>query len=368
MYAELQSFQMFSKINNYDLSRQVAQSPVRLIPILKPSAKIQILVLPFDMIYVLSPIEDHHVLFGPMFITGLDDDKKSFLTKVYNTQLPDKFFEDIPLMKMDEIQSTFALIDVLFNHTTLQAAKNKFISYMLNSKNSLRKCAIRQKPLGVNDYYYVSDDILRCVGNGNTKDLMPLIDSLHEANNTGVDVDFYRLHIAGQLNIVGKCAIDHKVNDYIIHDIEENYLKELANLPDIASMHILLMQAIIRFSDEVKAASDSEDESGKLSDVVRYIGMHLNTSITLAEVAERYGYNASYFSRKFKQVFGDTFEHHVLHMRLEEAKRQLELTNLSISKIADALCFSSQSHLQRAFKSEYGITPLAYRRSVQNKL
>ena len=48
-------------------------------------------------------------------------------------------------------------------------------------------------------------------------------------------------------------------------------------------------------------------------------------------------------------------------LRLEEAKRYLETTALSIAAIASQLGFSNPGHFSTAFRKEYGVTPKSYR-------
>ena len=54
---------------------------------------------------------------------------------------------------------------------------------------------------------------------------------------------------------------------------------------------------------------------------------------------------------------------HIEDLRLEAARRQLELTALSLEEVADASGFASAETLRRVFKRRLRITPGQYRAS-----
>ena len=89
-----------------------------------------------------------------------------------------------------------------------------------------------------------------------------------------------------------------------------------------------------------------------------------NQNITVSDVANHVGFSRSYLSRKFKKDIGFELSMFIKQCKLEEAKDILAYSNKSISEISNYLCFSSQSHFQRDFKNQFGITPQTYRKSI----
>lgn len=55
-------------------------------------------------------------------------------------------------------------------------------------------------------------------------------------------------------------------------------------------------------------------------------------------------------------------------LRLEESKRYLETTALSIAAIAAQLGFSNPGHFSTAFRKEYGVTPKSYRMAFSTSI
>ena len=68
---------------------------------------------------------------------------------------------------------------------------------------------------------------------------------------------------------------------------------------------------------------------------------------------------------QFKKETGETIGRYIMKARLQESKLLLAYSNKLLSDISNFFYFSSQSHFQNAFKKEYGITPLQYRKKKQ---
>lgn len=100
---------------------------------------------------------------------------------------------------------------------------------------------------------------------------------------------------------------------------------------------------------------------------IRYIRQNTNQHISAADVAEYVGLSRSWFSTLFKKELGFSVSEFIIRCRLEEACGLLKYTSRSLSMISNYLCFSSQSHFQTAFKKQYGITPMQYRRTKSVK-
>lgn len=95
--------------------------------------------------------------------------------------------------------------------------------------------------------------------------------------------------------------------------------------------------------------------------VTDYIEAHLETRITLPDLAAIAGLSEFHLQRMFRVSCGVSPHGWVLHRRLARAKALLAGTE-PIARIASACGFSSQSHLTRIFKTMTGATPSAFRR------
>lgn len=71
-------------------------------------------------------------------------------------------------------------------------------------------------------------------------------------------------------------------------------------------------------------------------------------------------------NKAVKEQFNVTASDFIRSRLIFEIKSKLLYTNLSISEIAEELCFSEPNHLSRFFKSREGISPVDFRRCYQN--
>ncbi len=104
------------------------------------------------------------------------------------------------------------------------------------------------------------------------------------------------------------------------------------------------------------------DSSRKLIRTVRsYILAHLNEKITTDRLSKALGCNRTFLCACFKAETGSTVNEYITRIKLDEAKRLLQVTNKPLHTIADQLGYSTQSYFQNLFKKTEGITPTEYR-------
>lgn len=98
-----------------------------------------------------------------------------------------------------------------------------------------------------------------------------------------------------------------------------------------------------------------------------YVHEHLAQEITLESLAALVHLSPYHFARKFKAATGLPPYQYVLHCRVEQAKTLLTAGHHSISEVAQAVGFASQSHLTRHIKNAFGITPRALLPAAQHR-
>lgn len=95
--------------------------------------------------------------------------------------------------------------------------------------------------------------------------------------------------------------------------------------------------------------------------VLDHIHAHLDTGMSVAELAAASGVAPAQFSRALKRTTGLSVRRWLLLQRVERVKHLLALGELKLDQIAIACGFSSQSHLNKAFVQLAGTTPRNWR-------
>ena len=92
-----------------------------------------------------------------------------------------------------------------------------------------------------------------------------------------------------------------------------------------------------------------------------WIAEHLETRLSVEDLADRMSMSVRNFERVFTREVGTTPSQYVLQMRVEAARRQLERTDRGLKHVASAAGFGSVDVMRRAFVRLLGITPRRYR-------
>ncbi|MGG4145126.1 response regulator [Paenibacillus algorifonticola] len=127
-----------------------------------------------------------------------------------------------------------------------------------------------------------------------------------------------------------------------------------------------LMKLAAAIHDKLQGA-----EEGAVDTVLeasrQYIAENYMYDLNLTMLAERFNYNSTYFSELFKAKAGKTFIHYLTDVRMAHATRLLEETGLSLWDISELSGFSNASYFSSKFKRMYGLTPSEFRQRLSEK-
>jgi transcriptional regulator GlxA family with amidase domain len=88
---------------------------------------------------------------------------------------------------------------------------------------------------------------------------------------------------------------------------------------------------------------------------------HLDQPLTVDDLATHARMSRRNFTRRFAEVTGTTPARWVLARRLDEARRLLETTTLSVARTAAVCGFNSVVTFRQNFVAAYATTPTSYR-------
>lgn len=113
---------------------------------------------------------------------------------------------------------------------------------------------------------------------------------------------------------------------------------------------------------KVPLIDGSPDWHGTLKPVTEFINAHYTENITLAKLASLAGTSTTNLRILFARTFGMPPSRYITTIRINAALKLLETTDKLVSEIAEKCGFYDQSHFEKMFKRERGITPGEYRR------
>lgn len=146
-------------------------------------------------------------------------------------------------------------------------------------------------------------------------------------------------------------ALRLQITDYILKPV--NY-DEFGSCIDNLKISI--------FENNTAEESGEEDER-TIVGIVRYMQEHMTEEVSLNILAEEFHLSAQYISQLFKNEIGVNFLAYLTNIRMEQAKKLLLSSQLSIAEISERSGYADYRVFTKAFKKAEGVTPSQYRRN-----
>jgi transcriptional regulator GlxA family with amidase domain len=131
----------------------------------------------------------------------------------------------------------------------------------------------------------------------------------------------------------------------------------------IAQMMVMFLRRSGGQSQFSTTLAAQSRENRPFGDLLAWLPDNVRRNLTVDSLARRAAMSSRNFARLFQKDVGKTPAMHIEDLRLEVARRQLELTALSLEEVADASGFRSAETLRRVFRRRLGVTPGQYRAS-----
>ena len=105
----------------------------------------------------------------------------------------------------------------------------------------------------------------------------------------------------------------------------------------------------------------TERENRYVHQALEYIRNNYANGITVGDVARYVALNRSYLFTLFRRVLDISPQEYLARFRLTRAQEQLILTDASVTNIAVSCGYQDPQVFSKAFKQQFGITPVKYR-------
>ena len=144
-----------------------------------------------------------------------------------------------------------------------------------------------------------------------------------------------------------RLAIQSKVIDYILKPIDPQDLNN--------SIAAAMTEIEKDFPSSGIVHEDSVSTGNKLiNEVIYYIGKHYMEDISLSSLADTFYLSKEHLSRSFKRETGTNLFSYIMELKLNDAKKLLASTELTLDEIAFKLGFSNGNYFSKVFKKNTG--------------
>ena len=165
------------------------------------------------------------------------------------------------------------------------------------------------------------------------------------------DCDFSSLR-----DYIKELSLDSKTMENFYSEIDlfdSGKIESVSNIAEMVVKHILLENMLYPNFDET------------IEKAVAFISENLDKELSVKTISDNINVSKSVLYRRFHLCFGCTISQYIIKKRIEKAETLIKNTDMSIENISRETGFSSAARFSKIFKSEKGISPLKYRKSVQ---
>lgn len=153
-----------------------------------------------------------------------------------------------------------------------------------------------------------------------------------------------------------------------LHAIKQEMIEKKPGFRHFIHGHMCKLLACLGSSDDQYAIYHNLGlQKGHLADDMKFFMDTHKRRISRKELSEHFNYSEDYLAKLFKSQTGQSIMDYNQWIYLEEAKRLLTDSELSIGDIAKKIGFTNRSQFYKVFEDNFFLTPNAYRNENTQK-
>lgn len=155
--------------------------------------------------------------------------------------------------------------------------------------------------------------------------------------------------------------------DYILKEFEkDDLISHMLVKSKVYELLATLCQEYLVPASTVKKIKTTK-HMDKMKEINEYIMDHSLRDLPIEEVATKFNYNTSYFSRFYKRFMGITYTDYLNSLRLDRAYKMLRDSDQTILEISINSGFSNVRTFYNVFSKNFGLSPQQYRNKYFRK-
>lgn len=173
-------------------------------------------------------------------------------------------------------------------------------------------------------------------------------------------ISINQLNNYDMLSELKKCVVVRNAQQYILKLSDcffENTMESLFNIKII--LHKIILAAIEENTElcgSIKCCSDF------MTKTLSFIENNLSAGLTVSETADKMFVSVSKLQKAFKSEMGVSAGRYINDRLMFLAEREMRGGKKSIKEISDMLGFCDQFYFSRRFSERFGVSPLKYRK------
>lgn len=163
------------------------------------------------------------------------------------------------------------------------------------------------------------------------------------------------------------CSCKNEIQYFLNHMLRELHNKNPYYKPFCHNMLECLIIFLMRQIKDVLSFESPKKAVRECRFIEQYLDKHFAEDITLQTLSDMTHLNKYYLVHIFREYKEISPINYLIQRRIQEAANLLETSDYSMSKIAHAVGFASQSYFSRVFRKEMGCSPNEYKKSAAKR-
>lgn len=154
-----------------------------------------------------------------------------------------------------------------------------------------------------------------------------------------------------------KPMVEAVIREYVNRDF---YNKELIQHL-VNTLIVVVARNIAKYLPQY--VDEQTDE--KAVDILQYIqrNIYYPEKIRTEEISKQFGVSESYLGRYFKRQTNETMQQYITGYRMKMIEHRLMHSDMRMGEIVEELGFTDESHLNKFFRKQKGVSPTVYRKT-----
>lgn len=286
-----------------------------------------------------------------------------------------KAVEELPVVSGDTVQAASYLLYIVANFITKSGWEQKkrseeLLKQKLRLSEELETRKKLEEQLGQMFIYSMNkeSDLMELIREGNTELANCLLNELTTEIILGSkgNMDVIRTRSIELIIMTLRTAVSAGVSQERTSQINASFIQVILQQNSIDDISSQLQMAIDIFQKEIQKRAAVPEPAGVKS-MKQFMKDHYRENLTLENIAASAFLSSGYASRIFKKQMNISIMDYLLQLRMDEAKKMLRETTLSIDEIASKTGYADSSYFTKVFRKAMGMTPSRYRQSLKSK-
>ena len=286
-----------------------------------------------------------------------------------------KAVEELPVVSGDTVQAASYLLYIVANFITKSGWEQKkrseeLLKQQLRLSEELETRKKLEEQLGQMFIYSMNkeSDLMELIREGNTELANCLLNELTTEIILGSkgNMDVIRTRSIELIIMTSRTAVSAGVSQERTSQINASFIQVILQQNSIDDISSQLQMAIDIFQREIQKRAAVPEPAGVKS-MKQFMKDHYRENLTLENIAASAFLSSGYASRIFKKQMNISIMDYLLQLRMDEAKKMLRETTLSIDEIASKTGYADSSYFTKVFRKAMGMTPSRYRQSLKSK-